>query len=344
MLRPGVTRFILAMLVVISHFSNAIMLGKFAVCCFFILSGYWITAMFEHKYSKKEDSIKVFYLSRLWRLFPMYYLFTILGLFSTILFDDYYFISFSGLHGMSHAAAIISNLFIVGGTASRHRILGPAWSLEVEIQFYLMFPLFAYLNSKYRNALAYSLPVIIASLFCYLFFKDRVEFNILPYLCLFLFGSLVYQYKVKFSPGIEKAAAGLFLLALASQYAIPSLHRQFMEEHSYYYFFATLALIILATPVLINSVYVPTSATDKAYGEMSYIVYLSHWVWIQPYYAHIWQHPHDYSNIAKLGYASLVIAATLASSYIAYRFVDRAFEKNRHKWVNSQGNKTVAAT
>src|ERR1700744_3480377 len=80
MLKPGLTRFILALLVVLYHVSRYAFLGRFAVCSFFILSGYWITLMFNNKYLKKAKPLKVFYTSRLWRLLPVFYTFSILGI------------------------------------------------------------------------------------------------------------------------------------------------------------------------------------------------------------------------------------------------------------------------
>jgi len=336
MLRPGLTRFILALLVVISHFSNGIMLGKFAVCCFFILSGYWISSMYDKRYSKKENKLKVFYISRLWRLFPMYYLFTVLGLISTILYYPEFFSSISQLGFFPKLTVVISNLFILGSTIPKYRVLGPAWSLEVEIQFYLIFPIFAYIISKSKNALIIIMSFLLLSLCTYIYYKEQVEFNLLPYIFLFLFGALVYKYRILFTPKVEKFSMVLFLLLLGSQYAIPSLHRHFMEENSYYYFLVILILMIAAIPMLINSVYVQTNANDKVLGEMSYIVYLSHWVWIQPYYAIVWRNPVPYSIGMKLLYASGVLILTGLSSWLAYFYIDRPFEKRRHKWVSSQ--------
>ncbi len=269
----------------------------------------------------------------------MYYLFTILGLISTWLFIPVIFSSIANLDFLPKLSAIISNIFILGNTIPKYRILGPAWSLEVEIQFYLIFPLFAYIISKMKNSLAIILTFLLTSLGAYLYFKDQVEFNASPYIYLFLFGALVYKYKIKFTPKIEKLSAILFLLLLGSQYLVPQLHKHFMEEKSFYYFSVTLILIISVIPILINSVYVPTNSRDKILGELSYIIYLSHWVWIQPYYAIVWSHPADYSNFTKLTYATGVLILTAASSYLAFLYIDRPIEGMRHKWVSSKKNK-----
>jgi peptidoglycan/LPS O-acetylase OafA/YrhL len=336
MLRPGLTRFILAALVIISHFSNAIMLGKFAVCCFFILSGYWIAVMYDKRYSKKENKVTVFYASRLWRIFPMYYLFSILALVTTIVFRPVFFSTLAHLDTLPKLSAILTNIFILGNTAAEHRILGPSWSLEVEIELYLIFPVFAYVMNKWKNSLVFTLFFLLLSLGAYIYFKDRLEYNAVSYVFLFLFGVLVYKYKIRFSPAIEKSASVIFLLLLSSQYFIHPLHQQFMDEKSRYYFLVTLLLIGAAVPILINSVYTPTNATDKVLGELSYIIYLSHWVWIQPYQVIVWSQPSSFSMVAKLCFASVVVLLTGISSWLAYRYIDRPFEQRRHKWVGEQ--------
>jgi peptidoglycan/LPS O-acetylase OafA/YrhL len=334
MLRPGITRFILAVLVIVSHFSNAVMLGKFAVCCFFILSGYWIAVMYDKRYSKKENKVAVFYVSRLWRIFPMYYLFSILAIISTALFNPSILLSITHLALLPKLSAIAANLFIVGDTDAIHRILGPSWSLDVEILFYLIFPVFAYISER-KNSLFFTMFFLLASLSIYVYFKERFEYNFMSYLFLFLAGTLVYKYKISFTSRFEKVSAIVFTGLLACQYLIRPLHKDFMDEKSYYYFLTTLALIVAAIPMLINSVYAPTNAADKALGELSYIIYLSHWVWIQPYQVMVWGNP-SYHTSGKAVFASIVLLLTAASSWLAYKYIDRSFEKRRHKWVSLQ--------
>jgi peptidoglycan/LPS O-acetylase OafA/YrhL len=132
-MRPGLIRFILAFLVVVSHFSDFFMLGKYAVCGFFVLSGYWISLMYDKKYSLKVNKIVVFYISRLWRIFPMFYFFSILGLIVTLKFYPDFPSVILSLEFWPKISAIASNLFILGNAFPAHRILGPSWSLEVEI-------------------------------------------------------------------------------------------------------------------------------------------------------------------------------------------------------------------
>ena len=61
MIKPGLVRFVLATLVVLFHITKFIFIGHLAVFCFFVLSGYWVSLMYETKYSDTKQPILVFY-------------------------------------------------------------------------------------------------------------------------------------------------------------------------------------------------------------------------------------------------------------------------------------------
>jgi len=334
-MRPGLIRFILAILVVISHFSDFFMLGKYAVCGFFILSGYWIAFMYEKKYSLKENKIIIFYVSRLWRIFPMFYVFSILGLIITLIYYPTFISGILNLEFWSKLSTLSSNLFIVGNANPQHRILGPAWSLEVEIIFYLLYPFIAILIKKNKARLIiYTVLFFLISILIILNFKTQFEYNGLPYIFLFLFGVLVYNYQISFSRNVQNFSAAIFLLLLIINYTNSSLHNT-LKEDGIYFNIVTILLIIFSAPTIINSVYHKTNNQDKILGDLSYIVYLCHWVWIQAYYILILQHP---TVTIKLVFSLIIVLITAFTSIIVYKYIDRPIEKKRHHWVNSKKN------
>ena len=334
-MRPGLVRFILALLVLLSHFSSFFMLGKYAVCGFFILSGYWISLMYDKKYSLKENQISVFYISRLWRIFPMFYFFSILGLIVTLEFYPDFPSVIMSLDFWPKISAFSSNLFILGNAFPKHRILGPSWSLEVEILFYLLFPFIALVIKKNKfNVIILTILFFLISVYIILNYKTQFEYNGLPYIFLFLFGVLAYNYHLTFPKKLEVFSAAVFILILLFNYTMSSLHHALMEDGTYFNFI-TLLLVVFSIPTLINSVYIKTNPKDKLLGDLSFIVYLCHWVWIEAYYVLIHgQHP----AIVKFGYSIAVFAITAITSYLAYIYLDRPIEKKRHAWVNSRKN------
>jgi peptidoglycan/LPS O-acetylase OafA/YrhL len=311
------------------------MLGKYAVCGFFILSGYWISLMYEKKYSLKENKITVFYISRLWRIFPMFYFFSIVGVFVTLKFYPDFPSVIMSLDFWPKISAFSSNLFILGNAFPKHRILGPSWSLEVEILFYLLFPFIALLIKKNKlNVIILTSLFFFISVYIILNYKTQFEYNGLPYIFLFLFGVLVYHYKLIFPKKLEVFSAAVFILILFFNYTLSYLHHALMEDGTYFNF-VTLLLVVFSIPTLINSVYIKTNPKDKILGDLSFIVYLCHWVWIEAYYVIILDHP---SSFVKFGYAIIIFFITAITSYVAYFYLDRPIEKKRHAWVNSRKN------
>src|SRR5262249_50667477 len=70
MFGPGAFRWLLA-LTVLAHHTTPLRLGAWAVYVFFILSGYWITRMWDEKYRRTRLPVLTFLVSRWWRLAPV---------------------------------------------------------------------------------------------------------------------------------------------------------------------------------------------------------------------------------------------------------------------------------
>ncbi|MEM9110817.1 MAG: acyltransferase family protein [Planctomycetota bacterium] len=134
MISPGVFRFFLATLVVIHH-SFPLRLGAWAVGLFFVLSGYWISRMWRQKYAAQASPYAGFLLSRWWRIAPLFFAVHLLA---------------AGLIAMGVAGGSQTLLNdpvwwltqpAVAGSTQFGRLLPPAWSLDVEMQFYFLAPL-----------------------------------------------------------------------------------------------------------------------------------------------------------------------------------------------------------
>jgi peptidoglycan/LPS O-acetylase OafA/YrhL len=331
MVRPGILRLILAGIVVVVHLTRFTYLGEFAVDCFFMLSGYWIALMFQEKYAQKEKAVGVFYVSRFWRILPVFYVFSLLGLIVHFISGDlisrYNAILSPGLRSIFW----ISNVSLLTYDLTPFRILGPAWSLDIEMQFYLLFPLFFYLFRRQTTMLRIITGFSFLGAVGIWFFAGggAMDHTILPYLFLFLTGVLVYQANIRFPKSIQRAGLVLLAACLLLQWIfIYSLHTgRFINS------LMTVVILICALPILMGSVRVTSNPRDKIYGEMSYLVYLSHWVWILPYNLAI-ANLHD--KIWRLPYIAGFLAATILSSLAAYYWLDRKSEKQRHRWIKSQ--------
>ena len=125
-----------------------LMNGHFGVELFFVISGFVLSLPFARNYLKegKRVYLKQYFVRRLTRLEPPYFLVMI-----------FLFLLNSGTHlhmARELAPHLLASLFYI------HNIIYPgslpvinpvAWSLEIEIQFYIMVPLLAYIFVLQKN-------------------------------------------------------------------------------------------------------------------------------------------------------------------------------------------------
>jgi peptidoglycan/LPS O-acetylase OafA/YrhL len=147
-------------------------------------------------------------------------------------------------------------------------------------------------------------------------------------------GVLVFNYKIRFSNKVQIICATIFLVILFFNYANPTLHHELMKDGTYFNL-TTFLLLIFSAPVIINSVYLKTNYQDRILGDLSFIIYLCHWVWIEAYYVLISDHR---SFDTKLTYSITTVIITAVTSFLAYTYLDRPIEKKRHQWVHSRRN------
>jgi len=334
LIRPGITRFILAMLVISFHLSPNAFFGSFAVGAFFMLSGYWISMMYTKKYLLKAHTLQVFYTSRIWRIFPVFLICTCLMLISQLLSHaDWLVAQVQALVLDKQIRFYFSNFFILSYSTTGYQLLAPAWSLDIEMQFYLLFPLLAYLVGLNRKWLLYLTPLVfLIALYGNVTNVFWITQTLAKYLFLFMLGMIAYYYQLKPNKSIERVAnIGLLLLVL-SQYLIPGLGQYYRVEHSPYYEGLTFAMLILVIPLLLRSVHTETSVRDRFWGEMSFLIYLVHGVYLVPYNLLIEGMPKSH----RLPYVAGFLIATLLTAYLLYIWVDRPSEMKRQLWVKNK--------
>ncbi len=153
-------RFLAALAVIITHvellkemfgfkgnWKNPIIfnLGGLGVCFFFVLSGFLITyLLLAEKEKKGHINIKQFYMRRILRIWPLYYLIMLLGFFILPHFSQiqipFLQKDFADHYNTNLALylLILPNLAFSMFPAVPH--IGQAWSIGVEEQFYLVWP------------------------------------------------------------------------------------------------------------------------------------------------------------------------------------------------------------
>lgn len=335
MLNPGLIRFILAFLVILFHITRFVFIGHFAVFCFFILSGYWVTYMYEHKYSAKRNVLKVFYISRIWRLFPVTILFTLLGLGMIYLFNADFFQKIESFEGGDGLLFWIPNFFLLGLNLVDYKILVPAWSLDIELQFYLLFPLLLYWF-KANKILLLAISGAVTCMLSVWAPQSIAAQSVCLYIFFFLIGVYICTNGISFSTRTEGICNFLFLIILVIHYLVPSLRVLTVGGlNSSYNEYLNELLPLLLIPLLSNCVRNKSSKMDRTLGNLSFILYLCHWVLLKPY---LFYTDHLSSYRKMLG-AAFYLIATVVVSYIIYTIYDKPIDSLRRRWVEAQRDK-----
>lgn len=248
---PGLFRLILAFAVVISHVS-AISTGRLGVLLFFYLSGYWTANIWREKY--KEQKLFRFYLSRYWRIAPLFLLATFVS--AWIRGEDLQFVNFT--------------LLGIGSTNSDPT--GVSWSLDVELQFYLLLP---FVSALLATA---TIPTLIAcaALAVFGWWLDNAfeVTTVLKYLPAFALGALTFIKSwrpTQRSAIISLVAFVLFTLFTATTPFISKRAPQPFDMDIW----AMLWMVPLL-PYVAHSLTIRSTKLDRHLGNLSYPLYLVH--------------------------------------------------------------------
>ena len=311
----GAYRLLLAVLVAISHMGKTfagLNPGVMAVISFLIISGFVMTSLIERNY-KAPEKVGLFYMDRALRLFPQ--------------FLFYFFASCVVIHfllpGTPQAAEltlrnIVASLpmlplgFYMFGAAGS-QILPPAWSLGLEMCFYLVIPFLIIYKAR---GVAFALSVAIFMAACFgVINSDVYGYRLLPgVLFMFLCGSYLYKPQAK---GLA-IAAGTAVTAALMFVAINSgliERRPFNAEVT--------AGIALGIPIVFMLTKLKFHRVDEFLGDISYGVFLNHFV-VMYFLRAFWPVAYDAHIVAA------VLVLSFGLSCVSYYYIERPALKLRH--------------
>lgn len=161
---PGLDgiRAIAALTVVLYHFGVPLVSGGLGVLIFFVLSGFLITWLLLKENERFGTvSLKNFYFRRALRIFPAFYSYW--GIYISILVLRHK----SVLWTQATASAFYVNNYFQAFRGDPNTGLSHTWSLGIEEQFYLLWPLGLLLLRKNKRRLAWILVAAICVLWLY---------------------------------------------------------------------------------------------------------------------------------------------------------------------------------
>lgn len=306
----GTYRFLLAIAVALSHmgvtFRGGHNPGTVAVISFFLISGFVMTGLVRSHYSEYRK-VPMYYLDRLARIYPQYLFFLTLAASSYFLFSIaspfLSEVSFAGV--MANLLVVPLDFYMYSPAIEGCTFIPQAWSLGLELTFYLLFPLIL-IGGRRDLWFASSLLVWFLAASGSIN-TDAWGYRLLPgTLFIFLLGSYIYDFR---QPAPRHPAVLVFVLMLVSAVVFRVSGKLELP-----YTYEVLAGLLLGVPSLFFLARCKRSGWDDWLGNLSYGIFLCHFlvIWL----AELLGVPRD------MGGKSLMIAASVALAYLGYVVVE----------------------
>lgn len=254
--------------------SHTMLQGWFGVQLFFIISGFILAMPFAERYLKKGPafSLQKYYLRRVTRLEPPYVINLILGALLLIWFNGralgdvlpHFLASLFYSHNLFYHPQMNEINFVI-------------WTLEIEVQFYVLAPLLSRVFAIASPGLRRSVIIVAILVSCsqaQYFFSDTLNMTLLGQIRYFLIGFLLADLFLVDWQGAPTRHLGWDLLGLAGWLSIPLLvNRGFWGN------FLLPAMLLLAYVAAFRGRLINTFFRNRwivVIGGMCYTIYLYH--------------------------------------------------------------------
>ena len=285
-------RAIAVVLVVVFHFSNVALPGGFVgVDIFFAISGYLMTGIIFSQIQYQRFSLLSFYLARAKRIIPALSVMVL----SVLVYAWFYLFDVEFIKLLKHA---FSSLLFYSNvvywqeagyfSASAHQNwLLHTWSLSVEWQFYMVYPIILLLLTKVIGLRWTKLLIILgaiasfaAAVYASNIWPDPAYFSLPTRAWQMMVGGIAFLYPVTFNTSSQRAVSllGLAIMLISAAWVSPEMNWPAWPS----------ALPILGAYLFLiadasKSLPVYNTAVFKYTGRWSYSIYLWHWpvvVWM----------------------------------------------------------------
>lgn len=332
--------------VIIYHLNENWLPGGFlGVDIFFVISGFLITGIIITEIQQNSFSFKQFYTRRIKRIYPAFI--TVMALVSLIASAIFIYNDFNQLRKTIELATAFLSNFYLGLTqgyfdlsANENPVLH-IWSLAVEEQYYLIFPLILILAYKKFREIKVLFIITLILFFILLatsfipasFYKEVLHQPNIYYLSNLRFpellvGSLLAIYhnfsnKVQLSKQVSNILAILSTLLLSSCLFLMNNDIAFIPG-------VTLILPCIFTALIIHTTsqnnIVKLCLSNKAtvfIGKISYSLYLYHWIFIALAYYITGEKQINNQSIA------IVTVLTIIFSVLSYYLIEQPIRKSK---------------
>ena len=318
--------------------ANFLKNGNFGVELFFVLSGFILGLPFAKHYLKGSNkvSLKSYFLRRISRLEPPYIIVMFLLLIGSTLISK----NLSNTEGFQSFLASIAYMhnFIYAEPSFINTV---AWSLEIEIQFYILAPilsLFFSINNNLTRRFLLIFTIIVFSVFSLLITLPFL--SILDYLQYFLVGFLLVDFYL--IEGVTNKTS-----ILRNSFTIIALLLIFISNEKYFDSFFQKIIWNISVLILIFSSYYNiilrksirffSLKTITNIGGMCYTIYLLHFAIISFVGNPLLSLQFSDNAIINIGlYSIIILSSILLISIVFFVLIERpCMDKN---WPNKVKN------
>jgi len=356
----GVIRFLLALSVVAGHcgpiLGTTFISGQIAVQSFYVISGFYMALVLDTKYNY-TGSYWTFIGQRVLRLYPVYYLVALATLVASFVAAGITGVHYPAVAQMMNLfpyMTILSKVFVVlvqvtmvgqdsvlftglGGTPLHFYFLSDfrlarfqvwqfllvpqTWTVSLEMMFYALAPLLCRLRLR-----AIVLLMGASFLFRYIGYwsfglsHDPWTYRFFPFeLGFFLAGSVAYKFYRRFKLELEARKMELLVL-FGALVAFTIFYKwiQHLPSRQHLYYLCVFSLVPGLFAIFKDN------PVDRFFGELSYPIYLTHYV--VNYYFHLWaaQHCPPFYQGAMIAVVTVLVSATI------YLLFERPIDRFRY--------------
>lgn len=305
-----IIRAIALLLVLAFHYNNQLLVsGYIGVDIFFIISGYLIT-MISLKRVDDLSTLKQFYIKRVMRIYPALIFVSLVVMFSLSLIEYLERETLSMIRdtlvGHSNSRAEKINLDYFGDNNNNYQL--HLWTISIELQFYLFFPLLMLFSKAKKNIQTLSIAFFILSLIIIAF--ERSYYDSLGRMFAFSAGVLSYLISSRVKPNNY-----LFLIALTALIVLSFIDLNVKSYPNY----NSLPVVLLTMMALLFG----RVDAKKRYRPLIFIGLISYslYLWHYPLFL-FFKHAKIDENFLNV---SILLSVLISLSIFSYYMIEKKF-------------------
>lgn len=324
-------RAIAVIAVVLFHFNSSWVPGGFAgVDVFLVISGFLMTGVIFRGFESHSFNLFKFYIARANRIIPAL---AILCL-ALLIFGWFYLNPLDyrvlGKH-VASSMGFFSNVIYLRESgyfdvASYEKWLLHTWSLSVEWQFYILYPIALMILKRFLSIDSLGKILVIGTILGFVFsvfatqkWPDSAYYLLPTRVWEMMFGGIAYLYPLSLRESQKKLIEWLSLALIFLSYAFIS------SETAWPGFFALIPVLGAFGVIIANrqDSFITNNVVFQALGKWSYSVYLWHWpIVVFGYYFNV-------DNWWVIG-----IGSSVALGWISYSYVESLKLRSYTEWKN----------